>query len=261
MKDVNRAAKRRWRAAAIRILLLLLSLGVMAVSGYELFKIREEYREGDQSYTELAGKARPGGQPAPGVPQAAGIPEPGIDFTALRAVNPDAAAWLYCPDTAIDYPVMAAADYDYYLHRLPDGTYNSSGSLFIDYNHAPDFTGRLTVIYGHNMKNGKMFGSLTKYKKQAYFDANPYMYLYTAGGQAYRIKLVFGCVIGAGQWRQRAFMSEENLDALLAYAKKNSTFASGAAYTAEDRFVALSTCSYEFDEARYVVLGVLSDGS
>jgi len=64
-------------------------------------------------------------------------------------------------------------------------------------------------------------------------------------------------VIGAGQWRERAFMYAENVDALIAYAAYNTTFKSSAVYNKGDRVVALSTCSYEFDDARYVVLGIL----
>jgi len=227
-------------------MLLALSLCAMAISGHELWRIGQAYRTGGDSYATLAGLARP-------EPEIPGAP---IDFMALRAVNPDVAAWLHCPDTAIDYPVMQAKDYDHYLRHLPDGTYNVNGSLFIDYNCAPDFTDRLTVIYGHNMRSGQMFGSLKGYKNQAYYEKHPYMYLYTEQ-ETYRIDLLYGCVIGAGQWRERAFMYEANLDALLAYATRNTTFASKAQYAPGDRIVALSTCSYEFDGARYVVLGIL----
>jgi sortase B len=283
-KDTNKAVKRKRRTAAMW-LLLILSLSVMALSGYKLLETEREYRTGDESYANLTDKVRPGGKPVLNTPpgtaagpagtsspapapeqvsqwgaQPVAVPEAAIDFDGLQETSPSAAAWLYCPDTPIDYPVMAAADYDYWLHRLPDGTRNANGSLFLDYNHKADFTDKLSVIYGHNMKSGKMFGTLTKYKQQSYHGAHPHMYLYTAEGEAYRIDLVYGCVIGAGQWRERAFMFEENLDALLGYARENTTFESSADYTDEDRFVVLSTCSYEFDGARYVVVGVLRPG-
>ena len=218
----------------------------MAVTGYNLRGTWKANQESDKAYGELAGLARPN-------PESPDMP---IDFAALWSVNPDATAWLYCPDTVIDYPVMRAKDYDYYLRRLPDGTYNVNGSLFIDYNCTPDFADRLTVIYGHNMRSGQMLGSLKGYKGQAYYEKHPYMYLYT-GQEICRVDLLYGCVIGAGQWRDRAFMYEMNLDALLAYAARNTTFASKAQYAPGDRVVALSTCSYEFDGARYVVIGVL----
>jgi len=179
-----------------------------------------------------------------------------IDFEALRTINKDASVWLYCPDTAIDYPVMKANDYNYYLSHLPDGTQNANGSLFIDYNCAADFSDPLTIIYGHCMKSGSMFGGLKGYKDQRFFNEHPYMYLYTQQGN-YRIDLIYGCVIGAGQWRERAFMYAENVDTLIAYAAYNTTFESDAVYIKGDRVVVLSTCSYEFDDARYVVLGIL----
>jgi len=227
----------------------------MVFSIYKLWEIKQVYAIGDQKYEELTALGQKDLTDVPSEPQAP-IPERTIDFAALKAVNEDVTAWLYCPDTRIDYPIMRATDYDWYLHHLPDGTYNANGTLFLDYNNPDDFSGRLNIIYGHHMKSGSMFGSLVGYKQQAYFGEHPYMYLYTEDGN-YRIDLVYGCVVGAGEWRERAFMYEPNLLTLLSYAAYNTTFESEVAYTEEDRFVVLSTCSYEFDDARYVVIGVL----
>ena len=260
-------------------MILAVSVCAMTIFGYRLREIHLTYHIGDEIYKELTGLVRPGGLPVLRGPQEAADPErPGesglneienperntevkipymfIDFETLRAINPDAAAWLYGPGTEIDYPVMRASDYNYYLRHLPDGTYNVNGTLFIDYNWT-DFSDQLTIIYGHNMKSEKMFGSLTNYKKQAYFDDNPYLYLYTAESGNYRIELMYGCIIGAGQWRERAFMFDLNLDALLAYADYNTTFTSQVQYNPGDKIIVLSTCSYEFDDARYIVVGVL----
>lgn len=244
---------------------MLVAVCVAVFAGCKLWEIRQMYDEGNQSYEALAESVRRSGgkeaQTGDGAAPAKGlrveIPDIGIDFAALRKVNPDAVAWLTCPGTVIDYPVMRADDYDWYLHRLPDGTYNANGSLFLDYNAPPDFSGRLSVVYGHNMKSGRMFGSLPGYKAQQYFEEHPQMFLYTAENGNYRIDLLYGCVVGAGEWRKRGFVYEENLPSLLEYAAHNSTFESDVEYTQEDRFIALSTCSYEFDDARYVVVGVL----
>ena len=236
------------KRGTLALLALLLGIGVMAFAGFRLLEARKVYQEGDAAYQEINGQVKRDEKPPAG-----GLR---IDFEALRAVNEDAVAWLHSPGTAIDYPVMKAKDYSYYLRRLPDGTGNANGSLFIDYNCAPDFSGPLTVIYGHHMKSGKMFGSLKGYKDQTYYSKHPAMYLYTERGN-YRIDLLYGCVIGAGQWRERAFMYPENVRALLAYAAHNTTFESDVKYEEGDKVIALSTCSYEFDNARYIVLGVL----
>jgi len=224
----------------------------------------------DEDYERLYGALRPAGPPAPHIPYwingnenreavkklNVDIPDVQLDFEALRRLSEDTVAWLYSPDTLINYPVMKTDDYEYYLYRLPDGSYDINGALFIDFNNAPDFSDKLTVIYGHNMRSGKMFGTISGYKKQKYFDEHPYMYLYTESGN-YRVDLIYGFVIGVEQWQDRALMYETNLDELLDYAKNNTTFTSEAEYTGGDKVIALATCTYEFNNARYLLLGLL----
>ena len=245
----------------IALLSLLLGMGIMIYSGSQFLETKRVYREGNNMYDDLRNQVSEefSFSPPPANTKDAEhvyFPQRYIDFAALQAINKDAAAWLYSPGTVIDYPVMIATDYNYYLGHLPDGTKNANGALFIDYNCAADFSEKLTVIYGHNMKSGRMFGSLKGYKTQSYYDERPNMYLYTEQ-ENYRIELLYGCVIGAGQWRERAFMYAENMDALLSYAEHNTTFKSNVQYEEGDRIVALSTCSYEFNNARYVVIGIL----
>ena len=276
-KSIQDRPKRTKKRKVAALGIMLLGIAVMLYAGAKLIETQQIYQKGNAAYEEInklvKGTAvsqteKPGVGGSEGnegnegdegavvlIPKFS-IPSLQIDFDKLKAVNEDAVAWLYSPDTVIDYPVMKANDYSYYLSHLPDGTSNANGSLFIDYNNASDFSGDLTVIYGHHMNSGRMFGSLNGYKTQSYFNEHPYMYLYTDEGN-YRIDLIYGCVIGAGQWRERAFMYAENLDALMAYAAYNTTFTSGVSYQGGDRVVALSTCSYEFDNARYVVIGIL----
>ena len=257
------------------LLVLIAGMVVMLGAGYRLMETNREYLEGDAVYDDLSFRIRRAADTSErphqtvGSTAAAGelppdekrpyiyIPEYEIDFDTLLSVNKDSAAWLYSPGTVIDYPVMRADDYNYYLNHLADGTANANGTLFIDYNNAHDFSGGLTVIYGHHMKSGKMFGSLKGYKEQSYYDSHPYMYLYTQEG-SFRIELMYGIVVAAGQWKEQAFMFEENLDAFLEHAMRNTTFKSDVKRQAGDRIIALSTCSYEFNDARYVVIGVLN---
>jgi len=258
---------------------LLIGMGMVILAGLKLADTQKIYQEGDKAYEDIRGQIKKVSETDGSVAKESAshddkprenteelslkiplvyIPESGIDIEVLKTINEDSAAWLYSPDTVIDYPVMKADDYNYYLNHLPDGTVNLNGSLFIDYNCAPDFSDRLTVIYGHHMKSGKMFGSLKGYKNQSYYEDNPFMYLYTDKGN-YRVDLIYGCVIGAGQWREQAFMFEENVGELMQYAAYNTTFKSDIEYEEGDRVVVLSTCSYEFDEARYAVVGILRE--
>ena len=249
-------AKRLGRAL-LWIILAATVCGV-AVFGYKLWESQAEYTEANNYYDAIADSVKQERQTTGLEDEMAQveIPDIRIDFKKLKETNEDCIAWLYSPDTVVDYPVVKAADYNYYLYRLLDKSYNRNGTLFLDYNCKPDFTDKMSIIYGHNMKSGRMFGSLPGYKKQAYYDQHPYMYLYTVDGN-YRVELLYGCVIGAGKWQENGFMFQENYETLLEYAAANSTFVSTT--TPEDRsnYIALSTCSYEFNDARYVVIGKL----
>lgn len=87
-----------------------------------------------------------------------------VDFTTLQSANEDIYAWLYIPGTEINYPLLQrsdAADDDFYLTHNSDGDTDSKGALFTQaaYNQK-DFSDRVTVIYGHHMRSGVMFGHL-----------------------------------------------------------------------------------------------------
>lgn len=179
-----------------------------------------------------------------------------VDFDYLTQTNADIIGWLYSEDTPINLPVVQAADNDYYLHRMVDGNWNSAGTLFVDFRNARDFSDSNTIIYGHNMKNKEMFGTLSSYRDQAYYEAHPVLWLLTPEGD-YRVELVAGFVTPSNSSLYAFPQTEEAAYELAGQAMKNSTFSADVSLQAGDRFLCLSTCSYESDEARYVVVGRL----
>lgn len=181
-----------------------------------------------------------------------------VDFDALLQENGDVVGWLYCEDTVINYPVLRAGDNDHYLHRDLNGNYLVSGSLFVDYRCSAVGTGQNCIIYGHNMKNKTMFGTLAEYKAQEYYDAHPVLWYLTPDGD-YRIELFAGLVTAAdSEVYTPAFSGAEAFGAFLREIVAESTFVSDVTVTEEDHIVTLSTCSYEFGNARYVVFGKLN---
>lgn len=111
-----------------------------------------------------------------------------VDFAALQAVNPDVRAWLLIPETDISYPVVQGEDNEFYLHTTYDRKPNSCGSIFIDARNAEPFAETNTILYGHNMKNGSMFGTLRRYEDDAFRIAHPDIYIVTPEGQLqYRV--------------------------------------------------------------------------
>lgn len=191
--------------------------------------------------------AEPDGPEEPdGVPAA-------IDFDALRALSEDVAAWLCVPGTNINYLVAQSSDNDYYLRRLLDGSYANGGTLFMDYRCASDLSDWNTVIYGHHMKDGTMFGALVDYSEQAFYDEHPVMYLYVPG-KRYKLEVIAGCYAEADDEIYDLPVGREKKDELLSWAVETSTFVSNVTADTWDRLVTLSTCSDAAGSARYVVL-------
>lgn len=177
-----------------------------------------------------------------------------VDFEQLTAKYPDVVGWLYCEGTPINYPVMQSDDNDYYLRRLPDGSYNTAGSLFADYRCGEIGETNNYIIYGHNMKNGTMFSSLTKYKSQSYYDEHPVLYFITPGAD-YKIELIAGFV---SKPTGEVYNTKQTFEQILEYCSL-STFVSDVKLDEEDAYITLSTCSYEYENARYVVIGTLDE--
>ena len=179
-----------------------------------------------------------------------------VDFEALKNKNEDIIAWIYSEGTPINYPIVQAKDNDYYLRRLIDGTYNQAGTLFMDYRNNKDFNDFNTIVYGHNMKNDRMFGTLTNYENQNYYNEHKEMFLYTEK-EKFKIEIFAGFITSSESDIYYFPKTSTTNEKLIDFAEKNSTFKSNINVSNEDKIITLSTCSYNFENARYVVLGIL----
>lgn len=230
---------------------------VFVISGYQLLKIWKEYSVADEVYSDLQNQyvqTLPDNTEA-SVEQTEPVnPVPiSIDFDALLKENKDVVGWLYMPDSPVNYPVVQAADNNKYLRRDLKGKYLSAGTLFVDYRNGAVGTDDNYIIYGHNMKNGSMFHCLANYKKQSFYDTHPVFYYLTPEGN-YKIELFAGTTVAS----DADIYIPSPSDAALADVIAKSTFQSDVQLAEGDCVVTLSTCSYEYDEARYVVLGKLT---
>ena len=181
-----------------------------------------------------------------------------VDFDVLKSQNKDIIAWVYCPDTVINYPIVKGSDNDYYLDHLIDGSYNPTGTLFADFNHAADFSDLNTMIYGHNMKNGTMLASILKYQNQDYYKEHPIWFLMTPD-KNYKIEL-FSAFLTADDADVYYINNDQSKrDAELKKALTHSTFTTDVTVTDTDKLIAFSTCSYEYDNARFILMGALRE--
>lgn len=179
----------------------------------------------------------------------------GIDAAALEAINPDYACWLYCPDSPIDYPVVQGEDNSYYLKRLFNGERNAAGTLFIDFRNLARFQDPNTLIYGHHMRNGSMFKSITYYNEQAWYNSHPFM-LVAAPGETAVVEVLAGYLTDEDDHcYDIALSDDEDMRAFIDAAREKSDFATPADILPGDRLITLSTCAYAFRDARYVLIG------
>ena len=164
-----------WRVVFVIALVVfagsLIALGVMAFS----------YMQGQMKYSDAAKES---GLDTDDIPNT-DLAEVKVDWDALLAENPDTVAWLYVPNTKINYPVVRGEDNEYYLTHSFDGDEGwlaNYGTVFLDYRNNPDWSDASYFIYGHHMNDGSMFSDLVGLTDQKRFDECRTLYLLTPKG-------------------------------------------------------------------------------
>ena len=176
-----------------------------------------------------------------------------VNFDALLEINPDVVGWVYSPDTPINYPVVQGKDNDEYLRHTIRKEYNIAGSIFLDYRNAEDFSTVFNVIYGHNLYTEEMFGSLLHYKEEGYYEEHPVLWLLTPNGD-YKLHVIAGFTLSAKSSLYEFGMTEEGIGDFLAQALEKNDFSPPQDDNPVENFLVLSTCSYEYDDARYILV-------
>ncbi len=184
----------------------------------------------------------------------------GLDLNALRQVNDRVLGWIRIPDTGVDYPLLRVKDNNEYLRRAWDGTANNAGCIFLECRNNVDFQDFNTLIYGHYMRNGGMFGALHRYQEQEYRDEHPYIYIATDRGvRRYEVFAAYEADVVSDTYR--LYFEDDNrkqsvLDEYLA----RSVITSEVVPTVEDHILTLSTCTGSgLYDTRWVVQAVLTD--
>ncbi len=187
------------------------------------------------------------------------VPKRSIDFASMQKdVNEDIYAWIYVPETKVDYPILQhTKDNSYYLKHDLEGDVASCGSIYTEKYNNKDFNDNHTVIYGHNMKNGSMFRSLRNYDDRKFFDKNKYIYIYTeTDTKVYQI-------FGAYEYTDEHLLlnyETENAGKFQAYLDKvkgrsdvSGHYNRELSINSSDKIITLSTCIGDKGNSRYLV--------
>jgi sortase B len=255
-----------WRG--LLVILCGVFLGVFIFAAYQLYHTFHGYRQAEKEYDNLSAQyvstptPEASQTPTP-TPEATQAPTPTpevasgpiqVDFAALQARNNEVIGWIYSPNTKINYPVVKGVDNDFYLSHTFDGTANANGSIFMDANCDTDLSMHNTILYGHHMNDGSMFASLTDYRQTGYLEAHPVLYYYTPN-QNYMLE-VFCCFVTGPDSDVYSFnfSSNEEFERYLESWRSRSNFDTDVQVTGDDHIMTLSTCTYEYEDARYVVM-------
>mgnify|MGYP004479829371 FL=1 len=267
----------------IRLIVMLAALAVFLYSGYTLYGFYKEYKKSSDEYDNLENSYAVdqeqesenidnledddalqsiSGQEVRtvlegGEEKTLPVLKNPIDFTQLLSVNSDIVGWLRIRALDISYPVVQGEDNDYYLHRTFEKTDNFAGCLFVNSYNMGDFTDQNTIIYGHNMKNGSMFGKLKNFSDPEVFKKSRYFWIFTPDF-IYQYRIFSASVVDKTGLTYQISFTDDEFDQFISRAYSNSVVDNqGVTVTKEDRIVTLSTCTGD-DSTRFVVMGKLA---
>lgn len=190
--------------------------------------------------------------------------EGGASFEELLAINPDVKAWITMDNTTIDHPILQGETNLSYINTDVYGDFALAGSIFMDTRSDGNFHDPYSLIYGHDMVEGKMFGDLVLYKDEEFFKENSTGTLILPD-RSYDLKIYAALIVQASD--EMIFNTdphEDGLSELIDYAEKNALYIrpemTEALKQAADnglQILSLTTCSGEFTDARTIILTVM----
>ena len=190
-------------------------------------------------------------------------PSDTVDFALLAKENPEVRGWVRLANTSIDLPLVKTTDNDFYLNHRFDEKKNKLGTPFIDAGNVGDFSDRHTVIYGHALSSGAMFGSLWEYENPNYFMRHPEIQLFLPDGTI-KTLAVFACsrVDGVRGAIPIAFSGEGAFLSFIDNLNETSAFSSNIKITSSDRIVSFCVALPDGGAGRLLIsCKILENGS
>lgn len=180
--------------------------------------------------------------------------EADVDMAELQQINPEIRAWIQIPQTKINYPVVQAKDNIKYLTRNVRGEYATAGSIFLD-SHNDGFRDDFSIVYGHRMDGQNMFGGISLFEDEDYFDSHPKGVLHTEDG-IYDLEISDFAVVDIN--RTSIYNHENNRNGQNAKVIKEIKSFSKRTHKVEinegDKIIILSTCDKDSRHFRNVLL-------
>ena len=251
--------KKKKKSDVLLTIALIAAIVVFCYAAFNLYHIYTEYKKGTDEYNqieEMAVTERDADSAEVAGPNAQLKPPIEVDFDKLKSVNEDV-GWIYVdalPD--IRYPIVKGKDNQTYLHQTYEKNYNFAGTIFVDYENSGDFSDCNTLVYGHNMKNGSMFGHLKKFREDdKLYKQDKYFWILTPE-RNYRYEIISAYTTGVNSDTYTLFKGpgeefEKYLETIKGYSEIQTD---DTDLTIKDKIVTLSTCTGN-ESTRFVVQG------
>lgn len=252
--------KKKKKSDVLLTIALIVAIAVFCYAAFNLYHIYTEYKKGTDEYNqieEMAVTERDADSGEVAGPNAQLKPPIEVDFDKLKSVNEDVVGWIYVdalPD--ISYPIVKGKDNQTYLHQTYEKNYNFAGTIFVDYENSGDFSDCNTLVYGHNMKNGSMFGHLKKFREDdRLYKQYKYFWILTPE-RNYRYEIISAYTTGVNSDTYTLFKGpgeefEKYLETIKGYSEIQTD---DTDLTIKDKIVTLSTCTGN-ESTRFVVQG------
>jgi sortase B len=187
---------------------------------------------------------------------------PNPTLSDLQKINPDVIGWLTVDDTGIDYPLVQGETNLDYINTAVDGTFSLTGSIFLDYRNADDFSDFYSLVYGHHIEGNLMFGEIPEFLEQEFFEEHTTGTLFLP--ECTRQIEWFACMkkdaYDVKLFHPTYYQDEESKNELLDYIREESEQYRDIDVTASDQLIALSTCETADTDGRVLLIGRLSAG-
>lgn len=184
-----------------------------------------------------------------------------VEYDSLIAVNPDIRGWICIPGTGLSLPVLQGKDNEFYLTHDFYGEYDRHGSIFIDCKTDAGIEQSNTVLYGHHMRDGSMFGLLENYVQEDFYRQNPVFSFDLIGEErTYQILAVVKCSLAAGEndfryYDYKIISGEEMFWQYYNSIKALSLYDIPVTASYGDELVTLCTCDYSVQDGRLLIIG------
>ncbi len=198
---------------------------------------------------------------------AQGVPRTGapltVDFEALKAMNPDIVGWIRIPGTRISYPILQHPSKDaYYLTHDPEKKEDKLGAIYLHHDADAGFRDAHTIVFGHNMKSGQMFGDLHLYEEEDFFRTHPEVDICLPDGTLHgTVYSAYVCGTDDLTYTTGYRRGGERYQGFIRHTVESSLFQAEEAPSDRDRIVTLSTCAKGGSaEKRFVVNCMIKEG-